>query len=201
MPATLIAESVPAADSYPQRKLWTREECEALSNAGLLAYENLELIEGELIDKVSKTPGHSLSLKLLLHWLYRVYGLDFVQTEAAIDVAGRDNSRNQPEPDLMVLQRSFTDIGRNAPRPEDLRLVVEVSVSTLRFDLTFKAALYARAAISEYWVVDVSGRRLIAHRAPNDGVYASIEAYSEEESISPLSAPHAALTVATLFPS
>jgi hypothetical protein len=43
-----------------------------------------------------------------------------------------------------------------APRPGDLRLAVEISDTTLGFDLTTKAELYARAGIVEYWVVDVA---------------------------------------------
>ena len=80
-------------------------------------------------------------------------------------------------------------------------LVVEVSDSTLRFDLTVKAALYARAGIVEYWVLDVSGRRLIVHREPTPGGYRSVVAYSEFESIAPLASPQNKLQVAELFPS
>ncbi len=200
MPAILIAESAPAPDSYPQRKLWTREECDALNNAGLLDYDNLELIEGELIRKVSKTPRHGNTMKLIQRWLITVFGFDYIHSEFPIDVALPDIAANQPEPDLTVLRRPFTELGHGAPQPSDRWLAIEVSVSTLRFDLTVKAALYARAGIPEYWVLDVSGRRLIAHRAPSEGVYTSIEAYSEEESISPLSAPAHSLQIATLFP-
>jgi hypothetical protein len=31
----------------------------------------------------------------------------------------------------------------------------------LKFDLTVKAALHARAAIAEYWVLDITGKRLL----------------------------------------
>jgi Uma2 family endonuclease len=43
--------------------------------------------------------------------------------------------------------------------------VVEISDSTLGFDLTAKAELYARAGIVEYWVVYVAARRLIVLRS------------------------------------
>ncbi len=52
------------------------------------------------------------------------------------------------------------------PQPGDIRLLVEISDTSLKYDLSVKAALYARAGIFEYWVVDVNGRRLIAHRDP-----------------------------------
>ena len=34
-------------------------------------------------------------------------------------------------------------------------MVVEIADTTLRFDLTAKATLYARADIAEYWVLDI----------------------------------------------
>lgn len=201
MPATLIAGAISAADSDPQRKRWTRQECEALGESGFLDHENLALIEGDLIRKESKTPRHGNTMKRMQRWLIAVFGFDYVHSEFPIDVARPENAANQPEPDLTVLRRPFSDLGEAAPQPSDLWLAIEISVSTLRFDLTVKAALYARAEIPEYWVVDVPNRRLIAHRSPLDGVYTVTEAHSEEESISPLSAPNAALAVASLFPS
>jgi Uma2 family endonuclease len=68
-------------------------------------------------------------------------------------------------------------------------LVVEISDSTLGFDLTTKAELYARAEIQEYWVVDVAARRLIVHRQPHQGLYRSVTAYSAHETATPLALP------------
>ena len=75
------------------------------------------------------------------------------------------------------------------PQPDDLRLVVEISDTTLGFDLKTKADLYARAGIVEYWVFDVSGRRLIVHRDPQAGRYRSVEVYAADEAVVPLAAP------------
>jgi Putative restriction endonuclease len=74
-------------------------------------------------------------------------------------------------------------------RPGDLRLVVEIADSTLGFDLTTKANLCARAAIAEYWVLHISGRRPIVHREPGAGLYRSVTAYGEEESVMSLASP------------
>ncbi len=74
-----------------------------------------------------------------------------------------------------------------------------MSDSSLTFDLTVKASLYARAGIEEYWVLDVAGRRLIAHRSPRAGKYNSVEAYGEGETIAPLSAPAARFCLADVL--
>jgi len=132
-------------------------------------------------------------------WLVRTFGEQFVNPEAPIDVAPEDNPTNEPEPDLVVLAKPSREFQDANPRPGDLRLVVEISDSTLGFDLTTKAELYARAGIVEYWVVDVAARRLIAHRDPSDGLYRSITAYGEEESVSPLASMHNEFRVQDAF--
>ena len=123
-------------------------------------------------------------------WLIDAFGRQFVNAEAPIDVSPADNAWNEPEPDLIVLKKQFATFDSN-PRPEDLDLIVEIADSSLKFDLTVKAALYARAAIAEYWVLDVADKRLIAHRSPVSGTYTSVVAYGENEIVAPLAAPNA----------
>src|SRR5262249_13889269 len=131
-------------------------------------------------------------------WLEQVFGGACVDQESPIDLAPEDNPTSEPEPDLIVLARPSRQIKVN-PRPNDLLLVVEISDSTLDFDLKIKAGLYARAGIGDYWVFDIRGRRLIVHRDPRQGLYQSIEAYSEQESVSPLAASAHEFPVAQAF--
>ncbi len=190
MPVALTQPEAAAAPPIPPRKYWTRAECSALEDAGLLAGQHLELIEGELINKMGKKLPHVSAVTLLRTWLMGVFGGLFVIQEAPIDVSPEDNPTNEPEPDIIVLKRELKTLSAQ-PRPEDLHLVVEVADTTLRFDRTVKARLYARARIAEYWVLDVKGRRLIVHRDPERGVYTSVLAFGPEETVSPLAAPQA----------
>ena len=186
--------------SDPQRKLWTRSEFDELYSSGLLNEQRLELIEGELIDKMGKKRPHGNSLRLLHRWLVGVFGWPLVGQEEPIDVAPEDNPTNEPEPDLIVSKRDLSSFTSENPRPEDLQLVVEVADSRLGFDLSTKAALYARAGILEYWVLDVPGRRLIVHRDPQAGRCVSVAAYGEDESVAPLAAPQSYLRIRDAFP-
>lgn len=170
----------------PRRKVWTRQDCARLQD--VIDLERYELIEGELFEKVSKNHPHSLTLLLLAEWLRDVFGRLVVVQEPGIDVAQADNPTSEPEPDLIVLNRSFRDLAPR-PRPEDILLLVEISDSTLKFDLTVKRDLYARAAIPEYWVVDVNSRQIIVHRHPVAGRYRSTVEYGETEQVTPLAAP------------
>jgi Uma2 family endonuclease len=183
----------------PPRKRWTRAECAALEGSGIWGQQRLELVHGELISKMGKKRPHVNALVAVQAWLVRTFGEQFVNPEAPIDVAPEDNPTNEPEPDLVVLAKPSRDYRERNPRPSDLRLVVEISDSTLGFDLTAKAELYARAGIIEYWVVDVAARRLIVHRDPSEGLYRSVIAYAEQETLAPLAAPHSEFRVAEAF--
>ena len=194
MPSTLIAP--PAEFAAVPRKKWTREECAQLG--AILDLHQYELIDGELIKKMGKNHPHIRTLILLMEWLRSVFPNRTVVQEIPIDVRPEDNPSSEPEPDVVVLTGSVLDL---IPRPKanQVRLLVEVSHATLSFDLNQKAALYARAEIAEYWVLDVANRRLIVHRRSQDGVYQEVAAYTESESVAPLAAPESVVVVGALF--
>ena len=198
MPIALTEIPAPVAPPDPPRKRWTRAECATLEASGLLDQESLELVEGELISKMGKKRPHVSSFKRLHEWLVHVFGWRFVDAEAPIDVAPEDNPTSEPEPDLIVLRQDDSHFTSN-PQPQDLRLDVEIAHTSHSFDLKVKAALYARAGVPEYWVLDVAGRRLLVHRNPQSGTYMDVAAYSEHESVSPLAAPQAQFRVADAF--
>jgi Uma2 family endonuclease len=200
MPSALTERPSPPPVGYPARKRWTRAECDRLEALGVFDQQHLELIEGELIDKMGKHRPLVNAATLLFGWLIQVFGLRFVNSEAPIDVAPEDNPASQPEPDLIVLNRHSSEFRSASPQPRDLDLVVEIADTWLQFDLTVKAALYARAHIVEYWILDVASQRLIVHRDPQDGQYKSVIVYSRDESVSPLAGPNASFLIRSVFP-
>jgi len=199
MPTLQIEAPDPPAVLEPPRKRWTRAECEMLESSGLLDHERFELVEGELISKMAKKRPHSNALLSVFVWLQEAFGVRFVCPEIPIDVSPADNPINEPEPDIFVLNRKYSSFVSSNPGPADIRLVVEIAHSSLAFDLTTKAALYARAGIVEYWVLDVETRRLFVHRNPASGRYETIIAYEEHESVAPLAAPEHEFPVSIAF--
>src|SRR5215471_6819752 len=197
MPVAL-GESVytPATPQNPPRVPWTREEVKACERAGLWEGLHYELVNGELINKMGKNSPHVFGSRQVRHLLEQIFGWERVVSEGPIDVAPEDNPTSEPEPDIYVLRDPKF---RGQPAPGDLVLVVEIADTTLAFDRTTKAALYARAGIPEYWALDLNGRRLIVHREPADSVYKSVVAYSEQERIAPLAAPEREVVVADLL--
>ena len=189
-------ENAPA----PFRIVWTREDCERFEKEGLLIPGKYELVEGEITRKMPQNRPHSAGVGLLFAWCLSISGNHFVQTQAAINVAPEDNPTSFPEPDVFILNRSIAHFLSDYPTPEDLLLVAEVSDSTLAFDLSTKAGLYARAGIVEYWVLDVVGRALTVHREPSNGRYQSVLRYAADESVATLAKPTAHVVVSALLP-
>jgi Uma2 family endonuclease len=198
MPVMMSAPLERAASTDPPHKRWTREECAVLESAGLLELERYELVEGELIQKLPKSLPYMQAIMALREWFIPLFGITSVVPGPSIDVAPEDNPRSEPEPDVVVLAQSLLRL-TSLPCPKDIRMLVEVSVTSLGFDLTTKAALYARAAIADYWVLDVAGRRMIIHCDPAEGRYRSIVAYSEDEFVAPLAAPDSPMRVGDLL--
>jgi Uma2 family endonuclease len=199
MPTLLTEALEPPPTQFPPRKRWTREQCAPLEAAGLFEKERLELVDGELISKMGKNRPHVNAFSPLHFWLLQIFGVQFVNVEAPIDVRPEDNPTNEPVPDIIVLNRKSSSLTSGNPQPKDISLLVEVSDTTLDYDRTVKAPLYARAGIVEYWILDVASRRLLVHRDPANGRYNSILIYAEHESIAPLAAPHAEFSPTIAF--
>ena len=196
--ADIITRPEPAiAQISPTAVRWTRSDCVALQNAGVIMYR-FELVDG-IINNMSQNIRHGILVRLILEWLFATFGARFVLTQITIDVRPEDNPTNAPEPDAILLTRPAEELSSN-PVPSDLRLCIEAADTTLSYDLNTKAQLYARAGILEYWVVSLNERAVHVHRQPIEGTYRDVTLYSETESVAPLSAPQASVLVSSLLP-
>jgi Uncharacterized protein conserved in cyanobacteria len=183
----------------PNRVRWTRNQCAALLDAGILE-GRYELVEGEIISKMGQRPAHRIAVTLVCNWLRLVFGNLFVQSQASIDVADEDNDFNEPEPDAAVTFEPTTSYMEGNPGPADLVLVVEVSDTTLRFDRTTKVLRYAKAGIPEYWILDIAGRRLLVHRQPTANGYSEVATYESDELVTAMSRQDQPVRVSDLLP-
>ena len=102
-----------------------------------------------------------------------------------------------PQPDIAwVTLRRYAD---RRPLPEEVSLLIEVADTSIEFDTTAKASLYAAAGIADYWVVDLVSRAVIVFREPRSGAYESRSTHRGDQLVRPLSQPEAALRPAELF--
>jgi Uma2 family endonuclease len=179
-----------------ERRRFTNDELIRMIEAGILTEdEPLELIDGELFMMSPQGPSHR-NLTVLLHdLLSQAYaGRGHIQDHSPIALA----PDSMPEPDVAVIRGAVRDYAQRLPGPDDVILVVEIAVTSLRVDRA-KARVYARAGISEYWLLDVEGRRLERYARPSGDSYAVVTILAESESVSPPGVD-AAWQVATFLP-
>lgn len=201
-PTPSTAAAVPAAGPRPVR--WTREEYYRLGELGFFDGKRVELVRGEVIEMSPIDWPHALGVGLVTDVLTAAFRTGFyvsVQQPLALSafVPG-----SEPQPDVAVIagdRRSYSD------HPERAALVVEVANTSLFYDTTTKAELYAAAGVPEYWVVDVEHRQLLVFRDPGPlpaglgaAAYRTHAAHGPDAVVTPLGAPHAPVKVADLLP-
>lgn len=152
-------------------------------HAGLFAGQRLELIDGELIDKMGQNPPHAHVIEVLMDLLRTIFGKGRVRIQLPIEAATPDRERSSPEPDAAVLA-NVRDDHRYHPRGEELLLAIEVADTTIQFDATVKRDLYARAGVPEYWVIDINTRRVIVHKNPSQGKFQEVVTLPENATAS-----------------
>ena len=85
------------------------------------------------------------------------------------------------------------------PEPPDVRLLIEVADSSVRYDRLTKFPLYARAGIADAWLVDVDQRRVEVHRGPGARGYQDVRAPGRDDHFSPLAFPDISVTLTDLL--
>jgi Uma2 family endonuclease len=183
--------------------LWTREEYHRLGEAGILrADERVQLIEGEIIEMSPQKARHALAVLKVERVLRRIFGRRFhVRSQLPLAVG----PNGEPEPDVAVVAGKPEDYAED--HPKTAALVVEVSDTTLRMDRVYKASLYARAGIAEYWVLNLVTQLLEVNRDPTPDAraqygyaYKTRRTVEATGSITPLAAPGKPVKVADLLP-
>ncbi len=130
--------------------------------------QRLGLIAGEVLTVLAKGTRHSVLVnrvtQLITLWLAARTDCPWeLWVESPLCLGERD----EPEPDLaLVRQRSHGYLSAH-PEAPDTVLVIEVSDSSLAFDLQTKGHLYRNAGIPSDWVIDVSGPQLIRAFGPD----------------------------------
>ncbi len=176
-----------------QRPL-TFDDVLALIQAGLLEEGGPhELIDGALYEMPSEGADHAEhKISLITDFIRR---LDPDAYTVGPDTTLRLSDLNAPEPDLYVFDAGIRVADLTGP---DVKLVVEVSVTRLKSDLTAKRDLYADHGVQEYWVVDIEGAQTHVFRNPVDGVWSETAIFPFDRPLSPAAIPDFAVTIAEL---
>jgi Uma2 family endonuclease len=156
------------AEPLPVHPL-TVDDYHAMAEAGILGPDDrVELIDGQIIEKMTIGPRHIRIVNLLTE--AAVMRASSV-VEVSIQNPVRLSRYTEPEPDVVLLRKD-RDLTR-VPHAEDVLLLVEVAEQSLRLDKRVKLPRYAAAGIPEVWIVNVPDARLECYRDPSPSGYAT----------------------------
>lgn len=187
----------------PRLRRFSRTEYLKMAEASILApNERTELIEGEIFKMAPQKSSHATAVMIVADALRSVFTRGYVvRTQVPLDL----NEISEPEPDVIVVsgtQRDYKDA-----HPMTALLVLEVSDTTLAYDRNYKASLYAKSGIADYWIVNLVQRQLEVYRNPKPLAdmpfgygYQQITYYTADDAVAPLAAPQSAIAVAELLP-
>jgi Uma2 family endonuclease len=181
-----------AAEGLPRRR-FTVAELEQMAAAGILDEdERIELIGGEIVPMSPKGAHHEImKIALNLYWGRRLSE----DLQYATETTFRLNADTYLEPDFVFYSKATGVKGLNA---ETALLVVEVSDSSLGYDLGRKALLYASFGIVELWVIDAVKLTTRIHREPTPTGYRSVFELSPNEPLVPQAVPALAVVLGEL---
>jgi Uma2 family endonuclease len=144
------------------------------------------LRDGRPYEKMAKTRAHGYVGAAIVRAVDRRLPDEWSLWPESTIVLGPTDA---PLPDFAVIRGRPLDFATPARYPEsgDIGLLIEIGVTSLRDDLTTRMEQYARALIPVYWVIDVLGRRILAHSEPRvvegHGIYGRVEPFGPGQAL------------------
>lgn len=171
----------------------TRAELGRMVGIGMFEGERIELLEGVLVDMSPQRTAHAAAIRRLTELLLPpLVGRAYVRVQLPYAAS----QLSEPEPDVAVVP----PIDDEREHPESALLVIEVADSSLEKDLGYKARLYARSRVDEYWVVDAIARRIVVHRDPEADGWRTVTSHDRGDTIAPARFPEVRIAVADVVP-
>ncbi|WP_017651555.1 Uma2 family endonuclease [Fortiea contorta] len=189
--------------SIAHAKRFTVDEYHRLIELGFL-HENdhIQLINGELIEMVTKGTAHETCLRNLWKQLPKLVG-DRATLQSQAPITLPPNS--EPEPDFAIVQNKDDNYFSAHPAPTDVLLVIEVADSSLAYDQDVKIPLYAKASIHDYWIFNLFDNHLECYSEPyqdnlNKYSYANKHIFLLNQVVNLPSFPDLSLDLSRVFP-
>jgi Uma2 family endonuclease len=169
--------------------------------AGVFARDDakrVELVDGRLVRMAPESMPHILAATRLNKAVDRA--IERLGREDRFEVLNggtvRISDKSAFDPDGAVIGRDATGFFMRA---DQVFLIIEASLSTLRRDLGSKSRAYAAAGTPEYWVIDIKDARLRVFRTPVDGAWTESLTLGPDDHVSPLFAPGADIPLKSVF--
>ena len=161
-PRLPVAPVPPALLSWMHR--FSVDEYHRMIQLGILTEkDNVELLNGWIIEKMPRNPPHDTALMLLTEALRAILPNNWICRGQSAVTTGE----SEPEPDLAVVRGPIRRYGDHHPGPDETVWIAEVADSSLARDRNEKGPIYARDGIPVYWIVNIPDRRIEVYSDPS----------------------------------
>ena len=163
---------------------FSREDYHRLAEIGILDEKPpTELIEGRVFLMGPIGARHAAAVGRLSEifrspWLQ---AMQWVQNPIAV------SDFSEPCPDFCLVRKRPYEEGH--PGPADIRLVIEVAVTSYDYDRETKGPLYAAGRVREYWLIDLVHDLVEVYRDPGAEGYRDVRIVRRGDSLRPLAFP------------
>lgn len=193
-------EAAPFEPPLPARAVRriTVEQYERMAAQGFFEPdERAELLEGVIYSMSPQADRHALLIERLTVELVRALADRY---RVRVQMPFRAGEDSEPEPDLLVAPPAV-DLAEAKRHPRHGLLAIEVSDSTLAFDRSVKAHIYAAAGIPEYWIVNLPEDCVEVYRDPDPAAarYRSLRTVRPGDTLGPSELPGPTLSLAALM--
>ena len=153
----------PGAVSMPTLFRLTVADYHEMGQRGILEPEDrVELLDGFLVNKPMQNSPHRSTVDRMTEDLFKVVPAGWrVRIQLPITLVG-----SEPEPDAAIARGDRRTYDTRHPNGSEVGVVIEVSDTSLASDRAFKWPIYARAAIPQYWIVNLPDRQIEVYTDP-----------------------------------
>jgi Uma2 family endonuclease len=198
MKGMTAASNIQQMATQPVHHRFSLEAYEEMIAHGVFGPDDrVELIAGEIVDKMGQGPRHAWCWARLTRIFVTALGeqaLLMGQSPLALP------PDSMPEPDIMLIGESDAPFEARRPHANDILLCVEISDSSLRYDRGTKLRLYAQADVAEYWIVDLTSGTVEMYTEPQGDAYTESRTAGIGDTISPRAFPNVIVNVRDIVP-
>jgi len=149
------------------RKFTVEQYHKMIRTGVLFEGEEIELLEGYLVNKMPQNPAHSSGVSRIASRLPRRLPEGwFLRSQLPVSL-----TESEPEPDAAIVRGNDTSYDLRHPGVSDFGIAIEVSDSTLPFDRRDKLRIYATAGIPVYWIVNLVENQIEVYADPQSATY------------------------------
>lgn len=178
------------------RLISVREYDQMIAHRILTSEDRVELLNGIIVEKMTKGPKHASVNGRANRLLNRLVGERvIIRIQDPIWL----NEISEPEPDIVLAKPEPEFYSDRHPAPEDILLLAEISDTSLGHDRFTKGLAYAKAGIRQYLVLNLPEETVEDYRSPEADGYGSKQTYHRGEVFSLDAFPEVEISVDDLF--